>query len=351
MPAAIRAGLPGLMQQLHPASGVMQNNTIESGCLPVAVSWPHPHPATRKPSEPGDRANLYLVPFETFLRETNDIGGWKETPRSLAIALVAVQDSGASGSSDAAFSVVARTLQPLRHETTLDAFDFADYRLNEYETAFGLRSFLYTTYIGGGGMDEFLELFRVKDGVIRPILRTLIGSSNVVKGEERGDPKGAVIQVLATKTKGMFDLKKSVRGGRSAIFRWNGRVYETHDPEPVECVNERCDDIEDLAGEAESLPAQSSNDPCEGVLWDLAIQGRIDTSFDRCPNSAGANVLAQAADGARVLGAIPEGRKINVYLGHSPANFYRVEGGGMPGQGWMSGFVHRKCVRLETDRR
>jgi hypothetical protein len=225
------------------------------------VAWPDPHPAMPTAGASGtpdlhpvtptagasgipDRTNLYLVPFETIVRTSQE---QREVSRKLALAMVRVSGAGSC------FDLIAKTAAPLERATIepptidgglrLDHFDFAPYRLNEQETAFGLRSYFYTMYIGGSGHDEVLELFRVKDGMIEPVLWTWMASSNLVKGEQRGDPKGAVIRVLPTKTKGMFDLKKSARGGRSAIYRWNGQRYETHDPEPMKCFNEPCQNI------------------------------------------------------------------------------------------------------------
>jgi hypothetical protein len=308
MPPAIQTRQSELMQQLHPANLLMERRKIERGCMPAAQAWPH-------------RANLYLVPFETMVREQKRGGGEKEASRSLAIALVRVSGDGAC------LSVIAKTAQPLERkgELELDHFDFAPYRLNAHETAFGLRSFFNTAYVGGGGRDEVLELFRVKDGVIEPILWTLVASSSFRHGEQDGDPKGAVIRVLPTKTNGVFDLKKRVRGGGAAIFRWNGHAYETHNPEPVECLN----------------------DPCYSIQWELATQGQIDASSAKCPNSLGASVFANADDDAGVLGAIPDGNRVKVYLSRSTADFYWAEGDGFEDQGRLRGYIYRDCAQMD----
>jgi hypothetical protein len=241
MPRALQAGLPRLMELLHPDKLVMENGNIERWCKPAVVAWPDHHPSPPTPGGPGTpgHANLYLVAFETIVHKTHYEGTMEEASRKLALALVRVSGDGDS------WQAIAKTAEPLERkaELVLDRFDFAPYRLNEHETAFGLRSYFNTTYIGGGGHDQILELFRLRDDTIEPVLWTLIGSSNFVKGEQRGDPKGAVIRVLPEKTNGKFDLKKSVRGGGSQIFRWNGQRYETHDPEPVECFNEPCENI------------------------------------------------------------------------------------------------------------
>lgn len=392
---AMQAGLPELMQQLHPDDLLREDKRIERGCLPVVEALPHrhpatrtsrvpwspdPHPATRKPrmsgtpdAHPGpptpggpgtpDLANLYLVAFATFVREFDEEKGWREIPESLALALVALRDTGSRISGDgASFSVVAKTPQPLKRTSELDRFDFAAYQLNENEMAFGLRSHFQAKY-GGGGRNEILELFRVKDSTFEPVLRTLMASSSFA-GVERGDREGAEIHVLKTKTRGVFDLKKSVRGGRAAIFRWNGHAYESHDPEPVICVNAACNKIkrelklqrQPAAGHATSAGVSGPdeklgeplNDRCKKVQWELASESSIDSLSNGCPSIGSAEVLSQAEAGAGVLGKIPDRRQVGVYLSWSTPDFYRVEGNGSEQQEWLSGYVLKNCVRMDT---
>ncbi|HJX84318.1 MAG TPA: hypothetical protein VJ723_08250, partial [Candidatus Angelobacter sp.] len=100
---------------------------------------------------------------------------------------------------------------------------------------------------GGGGADEYLQLFRIRDGAVVPILSTLMKSTAMEAGEWRkdgtrehhdvGNDKGAFIRVLKQKTNGFFDLEKYVSSGRHAIFHWNGNAYATSDPDPLKSVN------------------------------------------------------------------------------------------------------------------
>lgn len=306
MPAAIQGRQSDLMQLLQPAEVVRAGETIER-CQLVAKAW-------------GLLSNSYLVLHQTIVdSKTGD--GRDLQSRSLAMALVRISADGTS------LSVIAKTPAPLERKgwLYLKRFDFAPYQLNENETAFGLRTFYDTTYMGGGGSDDLLELFRVKDGRIEPILSTLMASSNFVHGEQRGDPKGAVIRVLPTKTDGVFDLKKSVRGSGAAIYRWNGHAYATRDPEPVECVNE----------------------PCEQIKWELTTQGYVNTSSDNCPASLGASVFDKAVSNAEVLGAIPDGNRVAVDFSRSAATFYWVEGDGFEKR--LRGYVYRDCIHLDTE--
>jgi hypothetical protein len=135
----------------------------------------------------------------------------------------------------------------LEKDIRFDRFDLAAYQLTETETAFGLRTVKNVMYAGGGGADEYLELFRISDGVVVPILSTLMISTALEAGEWRkdgtrehhdvGSGKGAFIRVLKVKSNGFFDFEKYVSAGKHAIFHWNGKAYATSDPDPLKSVN------------------------------------------------------------------------------------------------------------------
>lgn len=304
MPAAIELHREELIHLLHPSKLLDGEGKLEHGCELAAVEWPY-------------LPKTYLVAYQTIVSAKKNPNGVYDSFRTLALALVRVSDDGTS------FSVVAKTLKPLefRSDLYLERFDLAPYRLNENETAFGLRTAVYEMYTGGEGRDGFLELLRAKDGRIEPILSTLMDSAFFPRGEEPVDPKTTTIHVLPTKTNGVFDLKKSVRSGGRAIFRWNGRAYETQDPEPVECY---------------------LNLKCDRINWLVA---RVNTSLEQCPNSLGASVFEQGASGARVLGAIPDGNRLAIDLSQSTAAYYWAEGNGF--QGTLRGYVSRNCVQMD----
>src|SRR5260370_24943646 len=187
--------------------------------------------------------NGFIAVFEAAVLQPSGAGGASEEYRTLSVGLVTVAKDGNS------VSVDARTAQPYRLEQDVrfDRFDLAAYQLTESETAFSLRTVKNTMYAGGGGADEYLELFRLKDGAVVPILSTLMKSTALVAGEWRndgtrehhdvGNDKGAFIRVLKQKTNGCFDLEKYVSSGKHAIFHWNGQVYTTRDPDPLKSVN------------------------------------------------------------------------------------------------------------------
>lgn len=215
--------------KLHPAPLIKTPSEYELECGLLVKPWKY-------------SPNGFIAVFETAVFKPSGSGGTSEEYRTLSVGLVTVATDGSS------VSVVARTAQPyeLEQDVRFDRFDLAAYQVTESETAAGLRTLKNTAYAGGGA-DEYLVLFRIKDGAVVPILSTLMKSTALIAGEwhkdgsrehhDVGDEKGAFIRVLKVKTSDFFDLEKYVSSGKHATFHWNGKAYATGDSDPVKPVN------------------------------------------------------------------------------------------------------------------
>jgi hypothetical protein len=139
---------------------------------------------------------------------------------------------------DGRLQLVARTAQPapLGEDESFSSLDLAPYKLTATEYAFGVRSLRHFIWPGGGGDNEYLQVFRVQGNAIRPILSTLMKSAYERNGEmiepgmwekvSDGDEQGAEISVLKTRTRGIFNWK--IKAGRSStVIRWQGDSYES----------------------------------------------------------------------------------------------------------------------------
>jgi hypothetical protein len=230
MSAAIMNRQTEVISKLHPAPLIKTPNTYELECGLLVKPWKY-------------SPNGFIAVYETAVLHPSGAGGAEEEYRTLSVGLVTVAKDERS------VSVDARTAAPCRLEKDVrfDRFDLAAYQLTETETAFGLRTIKNVMYAGGGGADEYLELFRTKDGAVVPILSTLMVSTALEAGEWRkdgtrehhdvGNGKGAFIRVLKVKTNGFFDFEKYISSGKHAIFHWNGKAYATSDPDPLKSVN------------------------------------------------------------------------------------------------------------------
>jgi hypothetical protein len=230
MSAAIMNRQAEVIGKLHPTPLINSPNVYELECGLLVKPWKY-------------SPNGFIAVFETAVLKPSGSGGASEEYRTLSVGLVTVAKDGNS------VAVDARTAQPYRleQEVRFDRFDLAAYQLTESETAFGLRTIKNTMYAGGGGADEYLELFRINNGVVVPILSTLMISTALEAGEWRkdgtrehhdvGNEKGAFIRVLKVKSNGFFDLEKYLSNGKHAIFHWNGKAYATTDPDPLKSVN------------------------------------------------------------------------------------------------------------------
>ena len=93
---------------------------------------------------------------------------------------------------------------------------------------------------GGWGDNEYLQAFSVQGKVIRTILpSTLVKSSHERNGEMlgegtfekvfAGDESAAIISVLKSRTRGVFDWKIRLRRA-SLVMKWTGDAYESLSP-------------------------------------------------------------------------------------------------------------------------
>ena len=214
-----------LIRELHPAPLLDTPDSVERSCSVLVRPW------KAKP----DHA---IVVLETAVFEAAHAS---EANRSLRIGLFALPITGES-------HALAKSEEPTAMESWSEVtfLDFAPYRITPDTTAFGVRLTRNFMYAGGGGMNETLYLFRVRDATIEPILTTLIRSSSITAGEwnddgtrdhsENGSDDPAVLSVAKNKTQGFFDLKKSLHG-KSVVFRWKGSTYQAKGKDPVEDVN------------------------------------------------------------------------------------------------------------------
>jgi hypothetical protein len=131
--------------------------------------------------------------------------------------------------------VIARPKKyfPYQPEYSFNRFDLAPYRLNSKEYAFGLRwCHVLEVHAGVAAGNyygwEFLDLFRVRDGVIEPILSTPMYFYATDGGEEHA----ASLSVSKKSTDGFLDLIKTAGKAKPAVFRWDGRAFVTKDMDP-----------------------------------------------------------------------------------------------------------------------
>jgi hypothetical protein len=139
------------------------------------------------------------------------------------------------------YRLLAKTTEPvdLDYDERLDALDLAAYRLTPTELAFGVRVSRNIMVAGGVGTNVTLNLYRVSDNDLTPILSTLMLSTLMAPGlvdSDQGDEVAAEISVLPTRTGGHFDWKKR-QGKRSAVLRWTGAGYKLRGKDPVPDVN------------------------------------------------------------------------------------------------------------------
>ena len=114
-----------------------------------------------------------------------------------------------------------------------ERYDFAPYRLSPNVLAFGIEYVVYTTYAGGGAINEAMTLFAIIQGQLRPVFATDTYRLANYAGEWHEDgtrdhdiqENKYIIQILPHSTNGMKDLKWSEHGkgkkDKPVIYRWN----------------------------------------------------------------------------------------------------------------------------------
>jgi hypothetical protein len=109
-------------------------------------------------------------------------------------------------------------------------FDFAPYKLNASETAFGLRLAWNDMYAGGGGRFEALSLFKLADGKLINILSEPVSFSLFLAGSWHSDGtrdheshEGEnVLTVLPHQTQNYQDLQVKTVGRKfKRVFTWD----------------------------------------------------------------------------------------------------------------------------------
>jgi hypothetical protein len=177
-----------------------------------------------------------LLVYQTYKK--NRFGGYDSSDLLVQIGVL-------SGGEEPRW--VATTSSPIELEqASIVALDFAPYRVTPELTAFGMRWEQHFMYAGGGGINQYLELFIINRGAVTPILSTLMSSGSLIAGAwhedktrdhlEQGSETSATISILKTMTLGHFDLLKK-HGKGQATLKWDGHRYVLKGKEPVQNVN------------------------------------------------------------------------------------------------------------------
>ncbi len=121
-------------------------------------------------------------------------------------------------------------------------FDFAPYRIDTDELAFGLRTAHRIAYAGGGGQCQGLTLFRLRGGRLDPILATQMDYGATIRGAPLDDGTYALHDVAARATlsvsdrrsEGLFEFRKAIRRSdqdgrqeRTVVLRSRGGRYQS----------------------------------------------------------------------------------------------------------------------------
>jgi hypothetical protein len=128
--------------------------------------------------------------------------------------------------------------------------DTASYRISDTEIAFGVR--VVHEYQGKFSCfaDQVLHLFRVVGKDVVRILTADAFYKQCGEGEddcEYYDPecfaedapfppkgRGATFRMLPTQTNGFYDLQRTLKGGPTVTFRWDGQRYEMEGKDPTD---------------------------------------------------------------------------------------------------------------------
>jgi hypothetical protein len=215
-----------LIQKLHPTPLLDSDEEFERICGILARELP---------SQVGNTA-VFLV-YQRYTK--NRFGGYHSSDLLVQIGILAHADKP---------RWVATTSSPIHlKEASIRALDVAPYRVTPELTAFGMRWDRHFMYAGGGGVNQYLELFIVDGDVVTPILSTLMRSGSLLAGawhkdgtrdhKEHGADIRTTISILKTMTLGHFDLLKK-QGKRRAILKWDGNRYVLDGKEPVQNVND-----------------------------------------------------------------------------------------------------------------
>ena len=139
------------------------------------------------------------------------------------------------------FKLRAHLNKPLRLDSALSASvigpDFANYRLNDEETSFGIRICYYWGGLRYSAQNkEDITLFRLNKNELTPVLTT--PTRWYALEQQDGAPFReadfvAFLKVENSKTLGFYDWTKRSKGKSSQRFRWNGSAYKSSEPEII----------------------------------------------------------------------------------------------------------------------
>jgi len=131
--------------------------------------------------------------------------------------------------------------------------DTAPYRISDTDTAFGVRIVHYHQARFWCFADQVLHLFRVVGkNVVRILAADAFYQQNDIDSENdqavgydpecsfsEGRPfppkgRGAVFRMLPTQTNGFYDIQRTLKGGPTVTFRWDGQRYGMEGKDPVD---------------------------------------------------------------------------------------------------------------------
>jgi len=123
----------------------------------------------------------------------------------------------------------------------VDRFDKANFKLNQNDSAVALRLVYNVGYSGGGAMCEELRAYRISGKDLSQVLATPMYCFINLAGDWNDDgtrehdytQEKAILHVEKKMTKGVFNWRKSVKGRRPQVFKWNGSTFISKDKEPL----------------------------------------------------------------------------------------------------------------------
>lgn len=116
------------------------------------------------------------------------------------------------------------------HPSEFTHFDLAPYKINDQETAFGLRVDWFTGYAGGGAEVEALILFKIDNNQLINIFYEPVYFSEMLAGEWNQDGTRShgfsetkrFVSLLSRQSHGYFDLWVSTPGDKlTQTFQWD----------------------------------------------------------------------------------------------------------------------------------
>jgi hypothetical protein len=174
---------------------------------------------------------VYIAVLETEMRAPTVSGGYQSTYHLLYTAQIKQDGSG--------FSVVAKTSEPIKlpPDYNFNKFDFANYKLSETDTAFGLRASRIEVFTGPGAPSmsvELLELLNQNGAKLERILSTPV----LFENEPARHFDIATIQISKHSTNNFRDIIKTFRG-KSTTFQWQDGFYKTKDADALATLIQR----------------------------------------------------------------------------------------------------------------